>query len=299
MANNNQIGDSELILTDNTRIYHLDLRPDQIGDTIITVGDPDRVKIVSGILEKKGELIHAVQHREFVTHTVKLEGGKLISVISTGIGPDNIDIVLNELDALVNIDLETRLVKRERRSLNIIRLGTSGGLQPDLPAGKVVVSAKAIGLDNLIHFYKYQHSTEDKAMLDDLTRHADLSESSIRPYVVSASSALAQRFNTDFFHHGITVTAPGFYAPQGRWLSGDLSHPHLVDSLMEFEHSGYRVSNMEMETSAILGLGGLLGHNCLSISVNINNRRTKEFAKDLHGIIIEMIEKSVDIITTL
>ena len=299
MANKNRIEDSELIITDKGAIYHLNLMPDQVGETIITVGDPDRIKLVSDILvqEHGYKVQYRVQHREFVTHTLQ-HGHKKLSVISTGIGPDNIDIVFSELDALVNIDFETRLVKEDLKSLNIIRLGTSGGLQPDLAPGSFVVSAKAIGLDNLMHFYKHESTTDEVAMNAALAAHLQLGDNPLKPYVVSASEELLQKF-TDGYHHGITVTSPGFFAPQGRWLRGDLTHPTLVDKLMDFGFGDYKVSNMEMETSAILGLGGLLGHKCLSISLNINNRQTKEFIKDMPGDLDRMLRKSVAIIASL
>lgn len=294
MANINPIGASELILTPTGSIYHLDLRPDQIGDTIITVGDPARVAAVSSHFDS---IEHVVQHREFLTHTGKLNG-KPISVISTGIGPDNIDIVLNELDALVNIDFETRLPKQELKSLNIIRIGTSGGLQPDLPPDSMVVSAKTIGLDNVLHYYKYQNTEEDTVILEALVKHTNSSNSPLRPYIASASDKLASLFG-DNFHKGITITCPGFFGPQGRILRAEIMYPDLIDSLMSFKYGEYCVMNMEMETSALLGLGSVLGHHCISISTNINNRRSKEFTKDLPASVDRMIQAAMEVVATL
>lgn len=285
------IGDSELIITDKGCIYHLDLHPDEIADTVITVGDPGRVASVSKYFDS---IEVKKSHREFVTHTGYV-GNKRISVVSTGIGPDNIDIVLNELDALVNIDFNTRLVKSENVFLNIIRLGTSGSLQADIGVDSLVASTFGIGLDNLLHYYRLENNAEEEFVLAEFQKHTSLSGNPIQPYAVQGSVRLLNNF-MDGYEHGITVTCPGFYAPQGRVLRMSLSFPNLVDSLSSFQAGSHRISNFEMETSAIYGLGRLMNHHCLSINTIIANRKTKEFSKNAISSIENMIVKSLEII---
>ncbi|MEJ7611828.1 MAG: nucleoside phosphorylase [Ferruginibacter sp.] len=287
----NKIAASELIINDRGAVYHVNCRPEEIADTIITVGDPDRVKEVSKHFDKIEFENH---HREFVTHTGYL-GSKRISVTSTGIGPDNIDIVLNELDALVNIDFETRTVREELRRLNIIRIGTSGSLQEEIPVDSFVASTHGLGLDNLLHFYRHSHNEEEKQIQQSFVTHTQM-EAVTTPYITGASPALLKEFVKDF-HRGITVTCPGFYGPQGRVLRLGLAQPHLIDSLTSFSFGNHRISNFEMETSAIYGLGKMLGHHCLSLSAIVANRITKEFSKDGNAAVEQLIKKTLGIIS--
>ncbi len=292
MSHNMQpIGSSELIINSKGRIYHLDLAPEDIAPFIITVGDQDRVKEVSKYFDK---ITHKAQHREFITHTGYI-GKKHLSVVSTGIGPDNIDIVLNELDALSNIDFKTRTIKDERTSLSIIRLGTCGSLQADVPVESLVVSSHALGLDNLMHYYKMTNNPDEAFILNEFNRHTGMSNKNIVPYIAESSISLRKHFATGFTH-GITVTCPGFYAPQGRMLRVPLAFPHLIDALATFRHHDTRIINFEMESSAIFGLGKIFGHKCLSISVVVANRANKTFCRDSESAIDNMIKRSLDIV---
>ena len=288
------IGASELILTQHGSIYHLDLLPEQLADTIITVGDPDRVPLVSRYFDS---IEHRARHREFVTHT-GFVGKKRISVVSTGIGPDNIDIVLNELDALANIDFKTRIIKDEKHPLNIIRLGTSGSLQTDIPVDSFVVSSFAIGLDNLMHYYVRDDNPDERFILSEFVAHTSLTGGAIQPYIAEGAISLRKHFSNDF-HSGITITCPGFYGPQGRVLRAPIAYPQLIDALGTFSSRGHRVSNFEMETSAIYGLGKLLGHHCLSISAIVANRVEKTFSSDAGAAVDDMIRASLEIIEGL
>jgi uridine phosphorylase len=278
------IGDSELILTPKGCIYHLDLHPDEIADTIITVGDPGRVAAVSKHFDKI-EVIK--EHREFVTHTGYI-GSKRLSVVSTGIGPDNIDIVLNELDALFNIDFNTRTEKDTHTSLKIFRLGTSGSLQGDIPVDSLLASSFGIGMDNMLHYYKHDYNAEENYLLKDFHNHISLQGQPIYPYIAQSSIQLLNHF-TDGFIHGITLTCPGFYAPQGRRLRLPLAFPNLLKKMSGFQSGQHRITNMEMETASIYGLGKLLGHHCISISNIINNRQSKTFSTNLQGAVDHMI----------
>jgi len=288
------IGDSELILTNSGCIYHLDLHPDEIADTIITVGDPGRVPVVSKYFDRV-EVIK--QHREFVTHTGYI-GSKRISVVSTGIGPDNIDIVLNELDALFNIDFNLRTEKPEHRSLKIIRLGTSGSLQDDLEVDSLLVSTFGIGMDNMLQFYKHDYNAEESYILNEFQNHIQLAGKPVLPYIAECSIQLLNHF-TEGFVQGITLTCPGFYAPQGRRLRLPLAFPNLLERTSSFKSGHHRITNMEMETASIYGLGKLLGHQCLSISNIINNRQAKKFSANVQGAIDNMIEKTLEIVQAI
>ncbi len=296
MINSNlPIGDSELIITDKGCIYHLDLHPDEIAQTIVTVGDPGRVAEVSKYFDR---VEHKKAHREFVSHTGYI-GSKRISVVSTGIGPDNIDITLNELDALVNIDFNTRLPKTEHTSLEIVRMGTSGALQADIPVDDLVVSSFGIGLDNLMHYYNYEENAEVAFIRNAFVQHTALENSNIKPYMVEGAIQLLNKFPTrEGYHHGITATCPGFYAPQGRQLRLAPALPHLIDALSSFSSGQHRITNFEMETSAIYGLGKLLGHHCLSISTIVANRQTKTFSKDGAASVDNMIKKSLELLVS-
>lgn len=286
------IAESELILNPRGAIYHLDLLPQELAQNIITVGDPARVREVSKYFDK---VEVERQHREFVTHTGYL-GNKRISVVSTGIGTDNIDIVLNELDALVNIDFKTRTINSELTQLNIIRIGTSGSLQPDIPVDTFVASTHGLGVDNLMNFYLHESNEEEKQLIHSFLTQTQLHSGFGDPYIAAASIHLLKYF-VDSFHQGITVTCPGFYGPQGRILRLGISNPHLIDNLTSFEFGNYRITNFEMETSAIYGLGKALHHNCLSLSAIIANRIHKNFSNNPLNLIDQLIKKSLEIIT--
>ena len=286
----NKIAESELIINNRGAIYHIDLKPDELANTIITVGDPDRVAVVS----KHFDSVEVKrQHREFISHTGYI-GKKRITVISTGIGPDNIDIVVNELDALKNIDIDNRTIKADHTPLTIIRLGTSGALQADIPVDSLVAGTHGLGLDNLLNFYRLESNTEEQQMLQQFIAHTQLT-GNIQPYLVAGSSHILKHF-VDGFHQGITVTCPGFYGPQGRILRLGISNPSLVDNLTSFRFGSHRISNFEMETSAIYGLGKLLGHHCLSINVIVANRVRKEFSKDGAAAVEKLIGTCLGII---
>ena len=287
-----RIAESELILNARGAIYHLDLKPDEIAQNIITVGDPGRVKEIS----KHFDRIEVERnHREFITHTGYI-GNKRISVVSTGIGPDNIDIVLNELDALVNIDFDTRTINNELTQLNILRVGTSGSLQSDVPIDSFVASSHGLGLDNLLNFYLHESNEEEKQIVHSFVTQTQLHSGFGDPYIAAASMHLLKHF-VEGFHQGITVTCPGFYGPQGRILRLGISNPHLIDQLTSFQFGKYRITNFEMETSAIYGLGKALHHHCLSLNAIIANRIHKNFSKDSLALIDKLIEKSLEIIT--
>ncbi len=268
--------ESELIITKQGRIYHLDLGPDDIAENIILVGDQHRVPIVSKYFDRV-EVVR--QAREFITHTGELNG-KRISVVSTGIGTDNIDIVLNELDAVVNIDLEKRVDKEKRTSLNLVRLGTSGALQPDIEVDSMVASAYGLGFDGVLNFYRFD---EDRVSEKDLSKafmeFTKWNQKLPYPYVVKGSELLMQKLAFDL-KSGITATASGFYGPQGRQLRIPLAHPELNEQIESFSFNGNRITNFEMETSALYGLGKILGHNTLTICTIIANRVAKTFSND-------------------
>jgi uridine phosphorylase len=286
---------SELVLKADGSIYHLNLRPEEIADTIITVGDPERVAQVSKHFDR---IDIRRQKREFVTHTGWL-GQKRLSVISTGIGPDNIDIVLNELDALANIDFQTRRVLDTHRQLRFIRLGTSGCLQADIGVEELVFSTYGLGLDNLLYFYGYQAEGQTAALQGALDAYLSQSEVTlpITPYLVAGAASLADSLAQDN-HRGITITAPGFYAPQGRQLRlRSQIKPRTLDVLASFRHPLARITNFEMETSAIYGLSHLLGHQALSCNVILANRAHGTFSADPAAAVEKMIVEMLRIIS--
>lgn len=283
-----RIAESELIINSRGAIYHLDVRPEELANTIITVGDPDRVALVS----KYFDAIEVKrQYREFVTHTGRV-GNKRLSVVSTGIGPDNIDIVLNELDALVNIDFETRHIKPTLTALNIVRVGTSGSLQGDIPVDSFVASTHGLGLDNLLNYYRLEHNESERQLLQAFVTQTQLHAQICHPYISLTSASLLRHF-VDGFHQGITVTCPGFYGPQGRILRLGIKNPELIDRLTEFRFGPHRITNFEMETAAIYGLGKLLGHHCLSLSAIVANRIDKKFSADAGKTIDLLIQQTL------
>jgi uridine phosphorylase len=229
-----------------------------------------------------------------VTHTGTL-GKKRLTVLSSGIGPDNIDIVMNELDACVNIDFQTRTVKEQHTALSIIRFGTSGSLQADIPVDSLVASSHVIGLDNVLHYYQLQTTQHEKDLCAAFVKHTSLEGKNIIPYAVEGSKDLLSHFG-EGYHQGITVTCPGFYAPQGRVVRAGLQFPELVNQLSGFSFGEHRITNFEMETSAIFGLGRVFGHHCLAINAIVANRINKTFTKDGAKIIDSMIKKNLEII---
>ena len=276
------IKDTELILTPEKKIYHLNLSRDEIADDILIVGDQSRVEQISKYFNT---IEHKIEHREFVTHTGLLNG-KRISAISTGIGTDNIDIVINELDALVNIDFDSRTPKKNKKSLNIIRLGTSGALQEDIEVNSFLMATHGLGFDGLAHFYKSEEII-DEEMSDAFIKHSDWLNNLAKPYIVKASSILLGKYKE--FNSGITATAPGFYAPQGRELRLKASIENLHDKMNTFRFEENRITNFEMETSALYFLGKSLGHNTLTICAIIGNRITKEYSEDYKKTVDKLI----------
>ncbi|HTK19104.1 MAG TPA: nucleoside phosphorylase [Mucilaginibacter sp.] len=279
------IAESELILNKDGSVYHLHLLPDDLADTIITVGDPDRVARVSRYFDtvdlKKSK-------REFVTHTGTI-GGKRVTVMSSGISTDNIDIVLNELDALVNIDLKARVPKTQLRKLNIIRIGTSGAIQADIPVDSLLVSKAAFGLDTLMHYYRRENTELEQQLLDAL-KPALPKNGGFVPYIASADMELLAKLGYDTLQ-GITFTAPGFYAPQGREVRAHAAHPEFMNTLQQFNLNGQRITNLEMETAGIYGLSAVLGHRAISFNVILANRSTQTFSKQPEKIVDNYIRQ--------
>lgn len=279
-----KISETDLILNPDGSVYHLNLLPEDIGETIFTVGDPERVSEVSKHFDSI-EIRKA--KREFVTHTGYLRGQK-VSVISTGIGTDNIDIVVNELDALVNIDLKSRAVNEHLRSLQIIRLGTSGTIREDIPVGTILASTHGLGLDSLMNFY-HRNLTGDELLLENNLNNYFENEDLV-PYITACHGRLFDKICFDM-EKGITVSAPGFYAPQGRIVRAECSLPHLIEKLSNYEFEGHVITNIEMETAGIYALANTLGHKAVSVSAIIANRLKGEFAANGQQIIEQMIEK--------
>ncbi len=285
MEGTRRISNTDLILNSDGSVFHLGLRPEQLADTVLAVGDPARVPAISRHFSK---IEHQVQKREFVTHT-GIHKGRRITAISTGIGTDNVEIVLHELDALVNIDFESREPKSNRKSLSIIRVGTCGALQPDIPVDSMVASDCAVGFDNLMSFYTTTATTEESALAISLQQHARLS---FIPYVTRCSSSLKQVLGG--LMSGNTVTCPGFYAPQGRKVRVPIRFPNLLNDLTTFRSGDFRFANFEMETSAYFALGKLMGHETASVSVVLANRVTNEFAPDAKTSVGNLIEAVLD-----
>ncbi|MEN8185916.1 MAG: nucleoside phosphorylase [Bacteroidota bacterium] len=281
----NKIAPSELILNPDGSIYHINLKPEHIAQDIIFVGDQDRVDKVARHFDT---IEFERQKREFKTITGTFKG-KRFTVISTGIGPDNIDIVVNELDALVNIDLESKTIKKEHTSLNIVRIGTSGSLQEDIPVDSFVLGKYGLGFDGLLHAYDCKHILEED-MEETFIKHTNYSTRKARPYIISNSSKLEKKLISDGVFTGITATAGGFYGPQGRVLRLPVQDAELNQKIDTFNYNGIRISNFEMETSAIYGLSKLLGHNAVSMNAIIANRANLTFSKDYKKAVEKLIE---------
>jgi uridine phosphorylase len=270
----NKIPESELIVNPDGSIFHLHLLPHQISDIILLVGDPGRVEMVSKNFER---IDYKVQNREFATHT-GVFNHKKVSVVSTGIGTDNIDIVINELDALVNIDLKGRVEKKEKTKLKLVRIGTSGALQEDIDVDSFVLSEYGLGMDGLLHFYKHKFE-EEQELLNAFISQTGWAAPLNSPYLIKGSSHLFSQLK-EGMHSGITATACGFYGPQGRRLRLDMAIDGLNEKLTAFKYKDHRVTNFEMETSALFGLSKLLGHEAITACAIIANRIKKEYSKD-------------------
>lgn len=278
------IKSSELILNPDGSVYHLNLRPEQIAHDIIFVGDQNRVEKITHFFDK---IEFSAQKREFKTQT-GIYKGKRMTVMSTGIGPDNIDIVVNELDALVNIDLETRQPKENLTSLNIIRIGTSGSLQEDIPVDSFVLSKYGLGLDNMLRSYQID-KISDAAIEDAFIKHTNWDAKKGRPYAIPCSEKLEKIIESEQMHKGITATAGGFYGPQGRVLRLEIQDERLNSKMDDFQFEHKRITNLEMETAAIYGLAALLGHNALSLNAIIANRASGTFSNDPYKAVDELI----------
>lgn len=288
---NTYFAESELIINDDGSIFHLHLRPEQLADKVILVGDPGRVNLVASHFENKE---FEVSSREFhtVTGTYK---GKRITVVSTGIGCDNIDIVVNELDALANIDFETRHVKPSLRSLTLVRIGTCGGLQEFTPVGTYIASEKSIGFDGLLNFYAGRNDVCDLEFEETFKKHMNWNPQKGSPYVIDANKETLDRIASDDMVRGVTIACGGFYGPQGRELRIPLADPNQNAKVEAFEYKGYRITNFEMESSALAGLAKLMGHKALTCCMVIANRRVKEantgYKNSIDGLIKTVLDR--------
>jgi len=290
------IAESELILNQDGSIYHLNLLPEDISDIVVTVGDQDRVARITSYFDK---IEVQKENREFTCHT-GFYNNRRISVLSTGIGTDNIDIVLNELDALVNIDFKTRKEKGRHRSINIIRLGTSGCMDPKIPLDSILLSTYGLGMDGLMNYYKYNQSDELKELLSNINSQTHFADRlGIQPYLFAASSKLLKHFNDNEVHQGITTTCAGFYGPQGRNLRLETKIKTFLDPLRNFEYKGHKCTNFEMETAGIYGMAKLLGHHAISINVLVANRANKTFSSNPKMAMEQAIKWTLEKLTML
>jgi len=281
-----KISETDLLLNPDGSVYHLNLLPKHISDTVIAVGDPSRVYLVSQFFD---EVEFEMNKREFITHVGRFNGKK-ITVISTGIGTDNVEIFFSELDALVNIDLKSGEVKPRKKKLKVIRIGTSGALQEDIAVGSFLVSDFAVGLDNLMNFYDLAMTEEELKLATDIQ---DKIGFAFRPYVVQGSDMLRKQIGFDM-RVGNTVTAPGFYAPQGRTLRAPVRIPNLMESLNYYHKDDFWLTNFEMETSGYYAMARLLGHEALSVNAILANRIKNKFVKDPNKVMEALIEKVLE-----
>lgn len=281
---------SELIINSDGSIFHLHLKPEQLADNVILVGDPGRVALVAAFFDSQE---CSVSSREFNTITGTYKG-KRISVISTGIGTDNIDIVMNEMDALANIDFEKRTEKTTFRQLTIIRIGTSGGMQPEIPLGSFLISEKSIGFDGMLNFYAGRNSVSDLAFEDAMKKHLVWNKQLAAPYVVDADIELVNRIGKTDMLHGVTISANGFYGPQGRVLRINLADMKLNDKIESFRYGNYKITNYEMEGSAIAGLSKLMGHKAMTVCCIIANRRVEAATTDYKPYIEKLVKTVLD-----
>lgn len=281
---------SELIINSDGSIFHMHLKPEQLADNIILVGDPGRVALVAAYFDSQE---CSVSNREFNTIT-GIYKGKRISVISTGIGTDNIDIVVNELDALANIDLDTRTEKPNFRQLTFVRIGTSGGMQKDIPLGSFLISEKSIGFDGMLNFYAGRDSVSDLMFEEAMKKHLEWNPQLAAPYVVEADLELVNRIGKDDMLRGVTISANGFYGPQGRVLRLDLADMQLNDKIESFRYENYKITNYEMEGSAIAGLSKLMGHKAMTVCCIIANRRIEAANTDYKPYIEKLVTTVLD-----
>lgn len=279
---------SELIINEDGSIFHLHLKPEQLADNVILVGDPGRVALVASYFDSQE---FSVSSREFNTITGSYKG-KRITVLSTGIGTDNIDIVVNELDALANIDLTTRTEKSEFHQLNLIRIGTSGGMQPEIPLGSFLISEKSIGFDGMLNFYAGRDEVCDLEFEEELKKQLQWNTQFCAPYVVDSDAGLVNQIGQDDMLRGVTISANGFYGPQGRVLRIDLAEPELNDRIEDFRYKHYKITNYEMEGSAIAGLARLMGHRAMTVCCIIANRRI-EAANTDYKLYVERLIQTV------
>lgn len=285
-----QFPPSELIVNSDGSIFHLHVKPEQLADNVILVGDPGRVALVAAYFDSQE---CSVSSREFNTITGMYKG-KRISVISTGIGTDNIDIVMNELDALANIDLVARVEKPEFRQLNIVRIGTSGGMQPDIPLGSFLISEKSIGFDGMLNFYAGRDEVSDLAFEEAMKKHLNWNPQLAAPYVVDADEELVNRIGQDDMLRGVTISANGFYGPQGRVLRLKLADMQLNDKIESFRFGNYKITNYEMEGSAIAGLSKMMGHKAMTVCCIIANRRVEAANTDYKPFIEKLVTTVLD-----
>lgn len=289
-----KIPESELILNSDGSVYHLNLQPEDIAGTIINVGDPDRVKMVSKYFDR---IELKKQKREFITHTGTFIG-KRITVISTGIGTDNIDIVYNELDALINIDLKRRVIKDKLTSLNLIRIGTSGSLQENIPVDGIVFSKYGLGLDGLLNFYRFTNTEQERRIIESFRKHY-LGQGILSQSYIAQSSPKLQNALSGGMFSGITASCSGFYAPQGRVLRYKLAFPEIINLLTSFQFENNFITNFEMETGAMYGLAKILGHDCCSVNAIVANRVTREHTHKGDETMNNLIEQVLDRISKL
>lgn len=288
-----KIAPSELILNSDGTVFHLHLLPGQLAQNVILVGDPERVEMIASFFET---IEVKARNREFVTIT-GLYKGKRVSVLSTGIGTDNIDIVVNELDALVNIDLKTREVKAQKTSLNLIRIGTSGALQGDIPVDSFLASRKAIGFDGLLNYYDGRNEISDLEFESSFKKHMNWNALLASPYVVDCDKELFTKIIDSEFVNGVTISAPGFYGPQGRELRLKIVDRQINDKIETFRFNDYKITNYEMECSAIYGLSKLLGHRALTVCIIIANRISREASSDYKPVMKRLVNKILDKLT--
>jgi uridine phosphorylase len=282
----NRIEESELILNADGSVFHLHLKPGEIANDIILVGDPDRVELIAGYFSK---IEVSRKNREFVSKT-GIYNGKRISVVATGIGTDNVDIVVNELDALVNVDFQKREVREQRQSLNFVRIGTSGSLQRDIPVDSYVVSTNAVGFDGMLNFYKNIESVSNLQFEAALIKHLSWNPRLTTPYVVAAGEKILSRIKTPQMIEGVTISAPGFYGPQGRVIRLAIQDEQINNKIASFRFNDLRITNYEMECSAIYGLSALMGHQAATVCAIIANRQAGQYSKDYHPVVKNLIE---------
>jgi len=287
--NSNALAETELVLNPDGSLYHISLKEEHVADNVLLVGDQDRVEQISRHFD---QIETRIQNREFITHTGNYKG-KRITALSTGIGTDNIDIVVNELNAAVNIDLSSKQIRAESKSLNLIRIGTTGALQENIGVGSSIVSLFGLGFDGLIYYYDYNFTEEERHLAKKVNEHLKWDPKLSIPYLIKGSERLINKIGQGM-ERGITATATGFYGPQGRSLGSKLSNDHMNERLQSFEYEDHRITNFEMETSALYSLGKLFGHNCCTCCLVIANRARKEYLPNHSAAMDGLIETVLD-----